>query len=364
MDIGGNIHLGTNGVGSESMESYRTSGSVVIIVSRNCCTRKLTVCGSGRNNQDRIGGRTLTAVRQRAVDLQILTGTLRAEGRGTATVTVRGNDTTHLDHVLSHLVGGEAGRVGSLLTVGNGDHQRTVGADAHEGSGGDTRAVIRSIQIHGVAVGVGLNQEAEQHGDRLLLPAGQGIVDATDPGLGHIGGTGLTGDGVVVVVDDHDGLNAAGGQGSVLSTAVGIVLTIQNGIAERLTNQLGVLLVICFVVPAQRAVGSNDYVAVSELLCFESLGRSGLGTVVTRLRPHSLCAGNDLNKFVVNVNNRCMEYLSASTGIVVQNLLVLFNTGSDIPFFFGNNIVIVTSAVAVVINTCSESVCGKRAGKH
>ena len=362
--VGGNIHLGTNSVGTESVKGDRAAGGVEIIVSRHSCTGKHTVCGRSRYNQNSVGGWTLTAVGQRAVNLQVFTGTLRAEGSRTTTVTVSGDDTTHLDHVLSHFIRGETGGVGSLLTVGNGDHKTTVRPNTNEGSGCDTGAVIFPVLIHGITIGIGLDQESEQYGDRLLFPAGQRIGRTTNPGLGHIRRSFFTGNGVLVVVDNNNGLNTTGLKGTVGDTAVAVILTIQDGVTKRLTNEVRILLVVSFGVPAQGAVGRNDYVTVTQLFCFKSLGRSGLNTVVTLLRPHTLCARDDLNKFVVNVNNRCMEYLSASTGIVVQNLLVLFNTGSDIPFFFGNNIVIVTSAVAVVINTCCYNTHRKRSNKH
>ena len=106
--VGGNIHLGTNGIGSESTKFYGTTGGIVVVIGRDLRARKLTVCGSSRNNKDRIRGRTLTAVGQGAVDLQILAGTLRAESSGTTAVTVSGNYTAHLDHVLCHLIGSKA----------------------------------------------------------------------------------------------------------------------------------------------------------------------------------------------------------------------------------------------------------------
>ena len=351
LNVSGNIHLGTDSVSTQSVEGNGSAGGVVVVVSGQVRAGKLTVRGSGGNHQDGIGGRTLTAVGQGAVHLQVLTGTLRAEGGGSAAVAVCGNDTTHLDHVLSHLVGGETGRVRSLLTVGNGDHQRTVGADAHEGSGGDTRAVIGFVLVHGVTIGIGLDQEAEQHGDSLLLPAGQGIGGAADPGLGHIGGTGLTGDGVVIVVDDHDGGNTAGLEGTVGDTAVAVVLTVQDGVTERLTDEVRVLGVVGLGVPAQGAVGRHDNVTVAQLLGLKGLSGGGLGTVVAFLRPHTLGTGDNLDEGVVDIHDSGVENLSSGTALIVQDLLELLNTGSDIPLLLGNDLVIVTSTVGVVIIT-------------
>ena len=363
LHVSGDVHLSTNGVGTQSVEGNGSAGGVVVVVSGQVRAGKLTVRGSGGNHQDGIGGRTLTAVGQGAVDLQVLTGTLRAEGGRSAAIAVSGNDTTHLDHVLSHLVRGETGGVGSLLTVGNSDNQRTVGADTHEGSGSDTRTVVRFVLVHGVSVGIGLDQEAKQDGDRLLLPAGQGVGDVADPGLGHIGGTGLTGDGVVIIVDDHDGGNTAGLEGAVGDTAVAVVLTVQNGVTERLTDEVRVLGVIRLGVPAQGAVGSNNDVAVAQLLGFQSLSGGRLGTVVAFLRPHTLGTGDDLDEGIVDVHDSGVNHLSSGAAIVVQDLLEFLYAGSDIPLLFGNDIVIVTSAVGIVIIT-GERMDGNHAGQH
>ena len=362
LNVSGDIHLGTDGVSTQSVEGHGSAGSVVLIIGGQVGAGKLTVRGSGGNHQNGIGGRTLTAIGQGAVDLQILTGTLRAEGGGSAAVAVCGNDTTHLDHVLSHLVGGEAGGVGSLLTVGNGDHQRAVGADAHEGSGGDTRAVIFFVLIHGITVGVGLDQEGEQHGDSLLLPAGQRVQGAADPSLGHIGGTGLAGNGVIIVVDDNDGLNAA----IVLAlneAAVGVELTVQDGVTERLTDEVRVLLIVSLGVPAQGAVGRHNHVTVAQLLGLKSLSRGRLGTVVAFLRPHTLSAGDHLDEGIVDVHDSGVNHLSSGAAIVIQDLLELLNTGSDIPLLLGNDLVVVTSAVGIVIIT-GERMDGNHARQH
>ena len=364
--IGGNLHLGTDGVSAEGVEGNGCAGGVVVIVGGDGRLSELTVCGSSRNDQNGVGGWTLTAVGQRAVNLQVFTGTLRAEGSRTTTVTVSGDDTTHLDHVLSHFIRGEPGGVGSLLTVGNGDHKTTVRPNTNEGSGCDTGTVgstIVRILVHGITIVIGLDQEAEQYGDRLLFPAGQRIGRAADPRLGHIRRSFFTGNGVLVVVDNNDGLYATA-VFSLYISAVRITLTVQDGITKRLTDQMRILLVISLGVPAQRAVGSNNYVAVAKLFCFQCLSGGRLGTVVAFLRPHTLSTGNDLNILVVNVHHCGVNNLPASTGIVVQNLLVLCDTGSEVPFFFGNDIVIVTSAVAVIVDTCCQNAYGQHAYKH
>ena len=359
-----NVHLGADCIGAHSSESHRATRSVVGILRLDGSAGEHAVSGSGGDDQNGVGSGALAAVGQGAVDLQVLTGPLGAEGCGTAAVAVCGDDTAHLDHVLCHLVAGQTGGVGSLLTVRNRNHQGAVRTDTDEGSGSDAAAMIFSILVHGIAVSVGLDQESEQHGDCLLFPAGQGIQDAADPGLGHIRGSGLASDGVIVVVDDHDGLNTAGLQGTVANAAVAIILTVQNGVAQRLTDQMRILLVVSLGIPAQGTVGSNNHVAVAQLLRFQRLGGSGLDAVVTFLGPHTLGTGDNLDVGVIHVDDGSMHNLSAGTGIVVHNQLRLLDTGCNLPFLFGDDVVVITSAVAVIILACSQSVQGKNADQH
>ena len=246
-----NINLGTYGVKPESAEVNGTPGGIVVIVGRDLRARKYAVRFSGRNYKDGIGGRSFTAIGKRAVDLQFFTGTLRAERGRTATVTVCGNDTTHLDHIFCHFIRGKAGGVGCLFTVGNGNHKRTVRSDTDERSGGNTGAVVFLVLVHGVAVGIGLNQKTEQNRDRLLFPTSQRVGNTADPCLGHIIGSLFTCNGMIVVVDNHNGLYAASCKSSILDSAVAVILTIQDGVTERLTDQVRVLLIIIFSVPAE-----------------------------------------------------------------------------------------------------------------
>ena len=104
-----NIKLRTNGIKTESAEAYRAAGSIVFVIRLNLCTCKRTVCRSSCNNKDRAGGRSLTAIRKRTVNLQILTGTLRTERSRSTTITVSSNNTAHFDHVICHLISGKAG---------------------------------------------------------------------------------------------------------------------------------------------------------------------------------------------------------------------------------------------------------------
>ena len=367
-----NIYLCTNGVRAKSIEGYLAAGRVIIVIGAHGRADKLTVRRCGRNDQNGVGGGALTAVGQRTVDLQILTGTLRAEGGGSAAVTVCGNDTAHLDHVLSHLVGGKSGGVGGLLTVGNSDHKRSVSPYADKGSGGDTGAVVflgvLSYDLTLTGGSVRFYQKIEKNGDRLLFPTGQRIGRETDPGFGHICGSGFACDRMIVVVDDDDGLYTA----AVLTlheAAVRIELTIKNGVAERLADQLGMFLVVCLRVPAERAVGRNDDVTIAELFRLKSLRGGGLRAKAHRpiavfVGLHSLGSGNNLNEGVVNVHDCGVKNLSSGTGIVIQNLLVLLNAGSNIPFSFGNDVVVITSSVAVIVNAGSKSIQRENSEKH
>ena len=133
--VSGNLCLVTYGVGTHGVELHGAAGGVVVILGVQRRAGELAVSGSGGDDQNGVGGGTLAAVGQRAVDLEVLTGTLGHELGGSAAVAVRGYDTTHLDHVVGHLVVVEAGGIGRLTAVNHGDDQRTVGLDTHEGAG-------------------------------------------------------------------------------------------------------------------------------------------------------------------------------------------------------------------------------------
>ena len=364
LDIGRDLNLGADGIGAHGSKLHGAAGRVVIIVGLDGGTGKHAVRGSGGDDQNGVGGGALAAVGQGAVDLQFLAGTLGAEGGGAAAVAVRGDDAAHLNHVVSHLIAGKARGIGSLLTVGDSHHQGAVGLHAHEGSRSDAAAVILAVLVDGIAVGVGLDQEAEEHGDSLLLPAGQGIQRAADPDLGHIGGTGLAGQGMVVVIDHHDGLDTA----VVLAlhiAAVGVELTVQDGVAQGLTNQMGVLFIIRLGVPAQGAVGGGNHVAVAQLLGVQSLNRGGFGAVIALLGPHTLGAGDNLGIGVVQVHGDRVEDLSAGACLVVQNELSFRDTGCEIPVLLGNYLVISKLAdVLVILDARGQHTSGDKARKH
>ena len=361
-DISGDIYLGTNSVRTKRVEGNGSTGGIIIIVGGQVCTGKLTVCGSGGNDQNGIGGRTLTAVGQGAVDLQVLTGTLRAEGGGSAAITVSSIDTAHLDHVVCHLVHGEAGRIRSLLTVGNSHNEGTVSSDTNKGSGGDAASMIFSrILAYRITVCVRLDQEGPD-ANSVLLPTGKRVGLGTHHNLRHIGGTGLTGQGMIVVVDYQNRVAFIEG---CRATAVLVVITVQNVVIQGLTDEVRVLLVVVLGIPAKHSIGSHNNVTVAQLLGFQSLSGGGLSTVVAGSGDHSLVTGNNLDIGVVEVHNSSVHNLSSGAAIVVQNLLVLRHAGGDVPASFGNEVVCATSSVAVVVRALGcKSVRGDHADEH
>ena len=57
-----------------------------------------------------------------------------------------------------------------------------------------------------------------------------------------------------------------------------------------------------------------------------------------------------------------MDYLSAGAGIVVHDKLGFFDTGREVPLFLGNDIVVITSAVCIVIS--AKRGCRKHAHRE
>ncbi len=219
------VNLGANSVKAGSVKANGAAGSIIIIVCADGRMGKLTVRRSGRNNDKGVGRRSLAAVRHTAVDLEILAGALRAERGGAASVAVRGNDAAHLDHVIRHLIAGKACGERSHFAVAHDQHKCAVSFHADEGSCGNTAAVILCsitfcILVHRIAVCIRLNEICKQNRNGLLFPASQRIGRIADPDLRHIGRTLLSGDRMLVIIDDNNRLNAAGRKCSVRSAAV------------------------------------------------------------------------------------------------------------------------------------------------
>ena len=297
------------------------------------------ICGSSRDDQDGAGSGPLTAVRQGTVYLQVFTGTLRAECGGSAAITVCGNNASHLDHIICHFIRGKACGIGSLLAINHRNHQRTVCLDTNKGSGSNActmiLATVLGILINGISICIRLHQESKGYRNCLLFPAGKRICHTTYPDLRNICGSVLFGKRMLVIVDDDNCLCAIGsvfckrlGLFVKLPTTIYIKLTVKDRVTERLTNQMRIILVILMSIPTQRRIGSNNHVTVAELFCIERLRRGGFSTVVTFFGPHPLIAGNNLSIGIVEIHRSCVDNLSASTRIVVQNKFGLCNPGS------------------------------------
>ena len=217
------------------------------------------------------------------------------------------------------------------------------------------------ILTDAVTVGI-LDQETKVYGNHLLLPTGNGILGGTNSNARHIRGSlsHNTVDFALVVVDDH-----AAGSFRGLTLAVGILLTIQNHVAERFSHQLGVLSVVSRVVPAQRAVGSSHDVTVPISLGIGGVGGDRLNTVVTGSGNHLLVTGNDLGVGIVQINLQHVGHLTEGTGLVVQDDLRFLNTGSQFPVSLGDQLIVIVSGRGVVeINACSQSGQGHHTEHH
>ena len=213
--------------------------------------------------------------------------------------------------------------------------------------------MIFLILINRIAVCIRLYKVGEEDGNCLLFPTGKRIGSVTNPYLRHIIRSFLAGDGVVIIVDYGDSCYTARIY-TLNPTAVSIKLTVKNRVSERLAYQVRILLIVSLGVPAEGSIGSNNYVTVAEFLSLKSLHGRRLSSVIALLGPHSLCSGNNLNEGIVKVYYSRVKNLSASTFVVIQNELGLLDTGSDVPFFLGNNVVVVTSAVSVIVTAgCS-----------
>ena len=278
-----------------------------------------------------MGGGTLSAIGGSAVQLQLLAGTLGQERGRTAAVTVDRIDTAQAQHKLSHLIVGKTSGEGSLTAVIHDDDNAAVSLDTHKRTG----STVGCIVVHAILILAVLDQEAKVSRDNLLLPAGDGILSGADLGLGHIGGTGNAI--LLVKIDDKTGLSAGG-----LTLAVGKQLAIQNHVAQRLADQLRMLVVVSGVIPAQRNIHGSDHIAVAIGLGIGSLLGHDLHTIVVGFGNHALKAGNHLGVRIVDVDLHDVCHLAVGAGVVVQDDLGFGDTGRQ-------NIVGLVDDIVVVI---------------
>ena len=249
-----NLNLGTNCVGSKSAEAYGSTRSIVVVFGIDSCSSKLAVCGSSRYDENSVRGRSLTTVGKRTVNLKVLAGALRTECSRSTTITVSGNNTTHLDHVLSHLIRGETSRIGSLLAVRYSKHKATVGSYTDKGSGCNIRRtvsrVLTCILVNRISVSIGLNQEGKENRNGLLFPTSKRICGFTDPCLRHIIRTLFSSERMVIIVNNHNCLYSSTIHALNIPT-VSVKLTIKDRITERLADKVRIILVVLFGVPAE-----------------------------------------------------------------------------------------------------------------
>ena len=108
------------------------------------------------------------------------------------------------------------------------------------------------------------------------------------------------------------------------------------------------LFVVILRVPAQRRVGRNNHIAVTELFGIERLDGRRFSAVVAGLRPHTLRSGNNLDIRIVDVDRSSVYDLSAGTRTVVEHHFGFNDAWSNVPFSLRNQLVIGTAHVGVI----------------
>ena len=311
-------------------ELHSAAGGVVVLFGLNVRTNKFTGGRSGRDHQNTMGGLTLGTVRGRAVDLQLLAGALGQEGRGTAAVAVHSIDAAQREHEFAHLIIAHAGGVGRLTAVVHNHNDRAVRLNTHKGTGCAVSVVLGSGHIRAI-----LDQEAKVGRDNLLFPTGDGRAGGADLNLGHAGGSCLAV--LLVKIDDKAGLGAGS-----LALAVHVHLAVQNHVAQRLTDQLGMLLIVSTVIPAQAQVHRAYNIEAPVL--FHPCGLLGhdLHAVITGGGIHLLIAGNNGNILIADISRHDMQHLAAGAFIIVQNNLRLRDTGRNVIITLADQVVVVT----------------------
>ena len=349
----GNVNLGADCVSAKGGELHGAAGSIVVIIRVDGRTGKDAVSGGSGDDKDGVGSGSFAAVGKRAVDLQLLAGTLRHERGGTAAVTVCSVNAAHLDHVVSHLIHTEAFGIRSLLTVGDGHHDRAIRFDTDEGScslaGGMHSGGLGEL-IHGDAVCIGLDQPLPDT-NRVLLPTGQGVGLRTHQNLRHISRSGFAGYRMIVIVDNQNGVALYKRR---FALAVLIVVAIQDVVVQRLANVVRMGFVIHSGVPAQHGIGRSNNVAIAVFLRPECLGRGRFSAIVAVGRNHALIAGNDLRVRIVHVNRDSVENLALGSFRVVHDDFCFINAGSQIPVALGNELVIVICRCTGIENDSSQ----------
>ena len=172
--IGRNVYLITNGIGTENAEFNLAAGCIVVICRVDRCHSELAVGRSCGNNEEGICGRSFTTVRQRAVNLQLFTGTFRYEGSRTATIAVCSINTTHFEHIFAHFVHIETCRIRRLTSIRNGKDDLTFCSDTDEGTRLSTARMVLGVCNLRNTILIGFDKPAP-NADRVLFPTGQRI---------------------------------------------------------------------------------------------------------------------------------------------------------------------------------------------
>ena len=336
--VGGNIRGHTIQIHALGVEADGTAGGIVIGVCRNVSLDKLTLSGRGRNDQNTVRGGTLHAVGGRAVHLQLLAGTLGQEGGGSAAVAVDRLYATQGDHEFRHLVTVETAGEGLLAALVHNDDDGSVCFDTQNGAGSSRFGIIDDVLVDAV-----FDQEMEAGGNKLFFPSCNGIIGLAHLGLGNMGRTGLA---VLFVKVDHK--TSVGPEIAVL--AVSVVLTVHDQRAERLADQLGMLLIVIGIVPMQCRIHGRDHVAVAVLLGVLGLLGHDLSGIILVIQPlfHLMVTGHDFGVGVIGIHLYHMAYLTLRAVLLGQNDFGFGNARSQIPIALGDHFQIVAIFLGVL----------------
>ena len=197
-------------------------------------------------------------------------------------------------------------------------------------------------------------------GDRVLFPTGQRRIQSAHLNLRDAVGSCLACRRIDVVVDNKNTIGAVFAHAVSWTVTVCIVITVQDSISQRLADQLRMLLIISFVIPAEGRVGSCNHITVAELLSRKRLLRNGLRTVASLLGDHALVTRENVVVRIVHVDLDRMNNLSSGCLSVVDNGLSLLDAGSKLPIPLGNELV-VGCCCALVIGPCCHGAQRERA---
>ena len=211
--------------------------------------------------------------------------------------------------------------------------------------------IIDAVLRNRVAVRVGLHEPLPR-GDRVLFPTGQRVAQFAHHDLGDAVGSCFTGNRIRIIVNDKNRVATVFAHAVSRAVAVLVVITIQNRIAQRLTDQLRMLLVVSFGIPAECCVRSRNHIAVAELLGGKRLLGYRLRAVASGLGDHALIARKDVRIRIVHVDLYGVDDLTPRACRIVDNNLGLLNTGSQLPKLLGNQLVVGGCSRLIILGRC------------